>query len=426
VQLQRVLTDRPDVERQMGTDLPPDGGIEAWAVVGSTVFILFCVHGLGECEIFDSGKVLTASDKFRCFPGQVPRRPTERLYSVTSIVSAPARAPADRQVDRLRSADINVRRISPFWPILRRSWYPLFGHPRLLPIYRGTGWAGILDKILSLHARPHPVRHIRIGSVHARNSRCRALVFATSGNSNRLRQHRRWTRRGYLPNHAEQAIRFLDIPEHDPGRRGDERAPHVAGAVLPESEIATQDATTMAVAQGAVQGDAVPHARPGIRNGHDEVSRSAVRQLIRQLVRPLLQCTPSRIFQQPRPDLAVVRCDHPSGRFDDRTRDVRITGRPVWRIPDLHLLRRLLRSDRARLLDGLAHACARRRYWPVPLWAGQWSLDLARPHGVRSDQPRQRIGDASGDDMDSVWVHAPSRASHWWPYVILYRRGGHR
>lgn len=48
VLLHRVLTDRPDVERQMGSDAPPDGGLEAWAVVFSTVFVLFCVHGLGE------------------------------------------------------------------------------------------------------------------------------------------------------------------------------------------------------------------------------------------------------------------------------------------------------------------------------------------------------------------------------------------
>lgn len=48
VLLHRVLTDRPDVQRQMGDEGPPDGGFEAWAVVASTVLILFCVHGLGE------------------------------------------------------------------------------------------------------------------------------------------------------------------------------------------------------------------------------------------------------------------------------------------------------------------------------------------------------------------------------------------
>lgn len=53
VLLERVLTERPDVQAQMIQDEPdvgppPDGGWEAWAVVGSTVFILFCVHGLGE------------------------------------------------------------------------------------------------------------------------------------------------------------------------------------------------------------------------------------------------------------------------------------------------------------------------------------------------------------------------------------------
>lgn len=53
-QLERVLTEHPDIERQMAADEvdigpPPDGGREAWCVVASTTFVLFCVHGLGEC-----------------------------------------------------------------------------------------------------------------------------------------------------------------------------------------------------------------------------------------------------------------------------------------------------------------------------------------------------------------------------------------
>lgn len=51
VLLERILTDHPDVERQMGDGPPPDGGFEAWAVVASTVFILFCVHGLGKSSL---------------------------------------------------------------------------------------------------------------------------------------------------------------------------------------------------------------------------------------------------------------------------------------------------------------------------------------------------------------------------------------
>jgi hypothetical protein len=59
VQLQRVLTDRPDVERQLsGVGPPPDGGFEAWAVVASTVFVLFCVHGLGECSFSKRERVI--------------------------------------------------------------------------------------------------------------------------------------------------------------------------------------------------------------------------------------------------------------------------------------------------------------------------------------------------------------------------------
>lgn len=53
VQLERILTEHPDVEKQMASDdpdigPPPDGGLEAWLVVASTVFILFCIHGLGK------------------------------------------------------------------------------------------------------------------------------------------------------------------------------------------------------------------------------------------------------------------------------------------------------------------------------------------------------------------------------------------
>lgn len=56
VQLERILTEHPEVERQMAMDEqdvgpPPDGGREAWCVVGSTVFVLFCVHGLGELAL---------------------------------------------------------------------------------------------------------------------------------------------------------------------------------------------------------------------------------------------------------------------------------------------------------------------------------------------------------------------------------------
>lgn len=65
VQLERILTEHPEVEGQMAMDEvdigpPPDGGREAWCVVASTVFILFCVHGLGEFAL--SGRSIFVRD----------------------------------------------------------------------------------------------------------------------------------------------------------------------------------------------------------------------------------------------------------------------------------------------------------------------------------------------------------------------------
>jgi hypothetical protein len=54
-ELERVLTDHPDIERQMviqELDIgpPPEGGREAWLVVISAFFVLFCVFGFSESK----------------------------------------------------------------------------------------------------------------------------------------------------------------------------------------------------------------------------------------------------------------------------------------------------------------------------------------------------------------------------------------
>lgn len=52
-ELERIITSDPEVRRQMRLDdgdvgLPPDGGRQAWACVGSAFFVLFCVFGWSE------------------------------------------------------------------------------------------------------------------------------------------------------------------------------------------------------------------------------------------------------------------------------------------------------------------------------------------------------------------------------------------
>lgn len=59
VQLERILTEHPEVQAQMAMNEedvgpPPDGGREAWCVVASTLFVLFCVHGLGRSFSYDT------------------------------------------------------------------------------------------------------------------------------------------------------------------------------------------------------------------------------------------------------------------------------------------------------------------------------------------------------------------------------------
>lgn len=51
VELERRLTQDPEIERQMAdgdVGPPPEGGLEAWSVVAGAFFVLFCVFGFGE------------------------------------------------------------------------------------------------------------------------------------------------------------------------------------------------------------------------------------------------------------------------------------------------------------------------------------------------------------------------------------------
>lgn len=87
-ELERQLTQHPEIERQMADDdvgPPPEGGKEAWACVMGAFFVLFCIFGFSESLL--QGRVnesvgAESSDNVWAAAGVLSRPPAKRLLQI--------------------------------------------------------------------------------------------------------------------------------------------------------------------------------------------------------------------------------------------------------------------------------------------------------------------------------------------------------